>query len=300
MKRFWLAVAAATIVAACSGGNPWLEDGTGTGPEDGTGPEIPAALLGDLDSITYDPVAQTLTVRGIAFDNAAFEAVYSRKYALDMPGGYAAYTSQNTALERHSTAFVKEMDGTRAAIVVTGGQFENFFGGSYYSRAGAFTTPGGQVTYAGRYVGLLNIAGDGGDLLPIIPGTPHDVRPVQAAEVTGRVLINADFSDNRVEGIVYDRVIVDHPGYDLSNQDIALMAADILADGSFAGEAQQELIGVGTFGGIFGGTDASVVAGTLFAEGHISQINDVQEFGLFVLGQCGTANADPICNQPSP
>lgn len=295
MKRFWLAVAAATIVAACSGGNPWLEDGNGAGP----GLEIPAALLGDLDSITYDPVAQTLTVRGIALDGALYDTAYSRNSALDVLG-YAAYTAQNSPLERHSTAFVKEMDGTRAAIVVTGGQFENFFGGSYYSRAGAFTTPGGQVTYAGRYVGLLNIAGDGGDLLQIIPGTPHDVRPVQAAEVTGRVLINADFSDNRVEGIVFDRVIVDHPGVDLSNQDIALMAADILADGSFAGEAQQELIGVGTFGGIFGGTDASVVAGTLFAEGHISQINDVQEFGLFVLGQCGTANADPICNQPSP
>jgi len=56
MRRFWLGVAAATMVSACSGGNPWLEDGGGTDP-DPVG-DIPADLLGDLDNFTYDPVAE--------------------------------------------------------------------------------------------------------------------------------------------------------------------------------------------------------------------------------------------------
>lgn len=301
MKRIWLGVAAATMVSACSGGNPWLEGDVGD-PVEG----IPAELLGDLDNYSYDPVAQTLIVRGTSLDDTPYQAAYTRKPALDVPG-YEAYTIQEGSLQRHVTAYVQARDGVSAAIVVTGGQFGSFFGGSSFTRSGTFDPPptstnGGLVSYAGTYVGLLNVPGDGGDLLPVTPGTPPDVLPVQAAEVTGNVLINADFSDNVVNGLVYNRVIVDFPATDLSNQDIELAPTTIQSDGTFIGQAEQDngRSDVGAYAGVFGGRDSSAVAGTLVAGEHIDGLTGIHEHGLFVLAQCGTPNADPICNQPNP
>ena len=64
MKRFWIGVAAAFAVSACSGGNPFTEE---TDTE--TGGIIPEDIAGAVQGITYDPVAQTLTVRGVALDD---------------------------------------------------------------------------------------------------------------------------------------------------------------------------------------------------------------------------------------
>lgn len=300
MKRFVLGVAAAAAVSACSGGNPFV---TETGGGGGGGIVVPEGLAGDLSSFTYDPAAGTLVVKGVSLDDTPFEAVYTRKPALDVPG-YEAYTSQESSLARHTTAYVRQIDGTRAAITVSGGQFGHYFGGSAYGRDGAFDPPasavtGGVVSYAGSYVGLLNSAGDGGDLLPVDPSTPAEVRPRQAAEVTGKILVTADFSDNMVEGVVYDRIIADAG---LSIDDLELAGTGIEGDGSFAGEVTQEggKTNVGLFGGVFGGTDASAVAGTLFVQDHITGRTDDEEYGLFVLSQCGTAGADPLCSQPHP
>jgi len=308
MKRFWLGVAMATMVSACSGGNPWVEDGDGGGE---TPPDIPEDLLGDLEGFKYDPVAKTLIVRGTSLDDTPYEAVYTRKPALDVPG-YEAYTTQDSSLDRHVTAYVQERDRTRAAIVVTGGQFGHFFGGSHYSRSGAYDPPtitdtNGLVSYAGTYVGVLNSGdGIGADLLPVTGGTPDEVLPVQAARVVGSVFINADFVDNIVNGTVYDRSVVDHPGIDISEQQIILSPGSIENDGTFTSDAQEidysdanpSRADAGTYGGIFGGTDAAAVAGTLHAKEHLG-VNS-EEYGLFVLAQCGTADADAICNQPNP
>jgi hypothetical protein len=286
MRRYWLAVAAATLLSACGGGNPWVDDGTGGG---GTTPTIPAALLGDLESFTYDPVAQTLVVRGISQDASPVDAVYTRKPGLDVPG-YEAYTTQSSATTPHATAYVQERDGVIAGIVVTGPQSGSYSGGGSYYRAGAYTPPTGAganqiVTYTGTYAGLLNVAGDGGDLLPVAPGTPNSQRPFQAAEVTGNATIIADFSDNVVKGVINNRVVVDEPTIDLSAQNIELAPTDILTDGNFEGSAEQNNVGKGTYGGIFGGVDASTVGGTLFVEDHIDGTTNVKEYGVFLLSR---------------
>lgn len=301
MRRYWLGVAAAAWVSACSGGNPFI-DKTGTGPGVG-GPDIPQQLAGDLTGFSYDPANQTLIVRGVNLDDTPFEAAYTRKPALDVPG-YEGYSSQESSLGRHTTAYVRQIDGTRAGITVSGGQFGHFFGGSAYGRSGTYTPPdtavaGGIAAYAGTYVGLLNSAGDGGDLLPVAPGTPADVRPTQAAEVTGNILISADFADMSVDGLVYNRLHVDSA---TAIENLELMPAAITQTGSFTNEVRQNngTATVGVYGGIFGGTDAAVVAGTLYAADHIAGAVNPEEFGLFVLRQCGTAGDDPICNQPRP
>ncbi|MFC4667707.1 thymidylate synthase [Seohaeicola nanhaiensis] len=297
MKRFSLSIAACAALAACSGGNPFAGTDTET-PDSG----IPAALASDLDGVTYNPVAQTLTVRGVSLDNTPYEVVYERKPGLDR-GGYEAYTAQQSSLQRHTTAYVKDIDGTRAAVVVTGGQFRHYFAGTVYGRNGAFDPPPSNsenqlVSYAGNYVGLLNMAGDGGDLKPVAPGTNPDIRPVQAAEVTGKVLVNADFSDNMVNGSIYERTIVDG-GTALSTLDLDPTTIDA-TEGTFTGEVSINLQNKGTYGGIFGGQDSSAVAGSVFVKDHIDGVDNEEEYGIFVLPKCGTPGQDALCNQPNP
>lgn len=205
MKRIWLGVAAAATLSACSGGNPFAPAPGGGTP---TTPTTPSAVAGRVESVAYNAGTQTLVVSGVDLDGSPYAASYTRKAALDTQG-YQAYTSQDSSLGRHTTAYVKELNNTRATIVVSGGQFGHYFGGSAFSRDGTYSPNAGNVTYAGNYVGLLNASGDGGDLLPVAPGTPAAVQPRQAAEVAGRIVLRADFANNTVDGIVYDRVSVD-------------------------------------------------------------------------------------------
>ncbi len=302
MRRFWLGVAAVATLTACSDGNPFAPEEEVDPPVVIPPPTVPEELKGNLKSFTYDKANDKLVIRGVSLDDTPFSAEYRRRPNLDR-GGYHAYTAQDGSLDRHYTAYVKDIDGTRASVVLSGGQFGHYFGGSAYERDGGFEPPkvgkdSGMVTYAGRYVGLLNGAGDGGDLLPVEPGTPASVTSRQAAEVTGRVIINADFADNTVNGRVYGRRAVD-AGQRLESLDLAPTAIE--TNGTFTGELTQGPNETrGTYGGIFGGKDAAVVAGTLYAKDHIEGVENEEERGLFVLNQCGTANADALCTQPNP
>lgn len=305
MKRFWLGIATVVAVSACGGDVFTDTGGTPVQPVEPT-PTVPEAIAGNVTSVEYNQANQTLTVTGSQLDNTPFEAVYTRNAALDVPG-YEAYTSQASSLDRHFTAFVQERDGVYAAVVGGGPQFNSVIMGSTYGRDGTYTAPdttpagSGLVSYGGNYVGVLNASGDGNDLLPVTPGTATEIRPTQTAEVTGLVFINADFADNAINGIVYDRVLADNPG-SLTLTDLSLFPGTIDSNGAFNGEVRRgSTQTVGSYAGLFGGTDATAVAGALTASNHIDGSGgDALEYGVFVLAQCGTANADPICNQPRP
>ena len=304
MKRFWLGIAAAAAVSACGGSNVFNASGSTQTPTTTT-PTVPSAIAGDVTSVTYNKANQTLTVTGSQLDNTPFEAVYTRNTALDV-AGYEAYTTQASSLDRHFTAFAQERDGVYATVVGGGPQFNSVIMGSNFGRDGTYTAPStsqagsGLVSYAGNYIGVLNTAGDGGDLLPVTSGTATEVLPTQIAEVTGLIFLNADFADNTVNGIVYDRVWVDNGGTSIA--DLSLFPGTIDSSGAFSGEVRLgSTQNVGSYAGLFGGTDASAVAGALTAANHITGVaGDSLEYGIFVLAQCGTANADAICNQPRP
>lgn len=293
MKRFWTGLAVMAALSACGDGNPFT-DGLATGPgATPENPDIPQDLVGDLAGVTYvpdgaAPGSGTLLVRGVALDGTPFETAYTRKPALDR-GGYEAYTAQANGNSQHYTAYAKTFDGTSGTVVVSGGQFGYYFGGTTYSRSGNFDPPtGGAVSYTGNYVGLLNIDGDGGDLLPTT--LPPAARSGQAAEVTGRVVVNADFTDNRIQGRVFDRL--QEGATPLESLDFEPNA--IADNGTFTGKVTQGPGNDrGTYGGIFGGTDLSAVAGSLRVQDHIDGVNNEEEYGLFVLGQCGSGNEDP-------
>lgn len=299
MRRFWLGLAAASALSACGGGNPFT---TGTDDPDEVTSTIPEALASDVDSVSYDAANQTLTVTGVGLDESPFTATYVRKPALDR-AGYEAYTVQDNALTEHSTAYVRETEGGYAAVVMTGGQFGFFQGGTTYGRSGNYSEPDtsqpgtGIVSYAGTYVGLLNIDGDTGDLIDPSNGTNPAILPGQAAEITGDVFINADFGDREVKGRIYNRQVTDLPGTTVEN--LTFNPTTIASDGSFTGDASANGGTVGQYGGVFSGSDAAAVAGSVHATGHIDALNTgttpIEEFGIFVLDSCDGASADPAC-----
>ncbi len=147
-------------------------------------------------------------------------------------------------------------------------------------------------------MGVLNTSGSGEDLLPVAPGTPGSFVPSQSAEVTGRILINASFSDGTVNGTITSRQITDFTGITVADLDLA--PTSIAADGTFLGDTSVDLSNRGEYGGIFGGNGATEVAGVVHAEGHITGLTNIEEYGVFVLAQCGTPQADPVCDQPVP
>ncbi|SDD13996.1 hypothetical protein [Ruegeria marina] len=306
MKPYLVAMATCVALSACGGSNAVFGTGDGTDGGGGTpaNPVVPADIAGNITSISYDPDNQTLVVRGAGLDDVAFTDVYTRKPALDRPG-YEAYTAQDGSLTRHFTAYVREIDGTYGAVIGSGGQFNTVIQGTQFGRDGAYdppaTTPnGGVVSYAGNYIGVLNRNGSGEDLLPVTPGTDPSVIPGQVAEVTGNVLINAGFGDtqNQVDGIIYNRQIADTG---LSMEDLSLRPTEITSNGTFTGEVMTpDLRNVGGYAGLFGGQDASVVAGALHVEDHVGALENEVEYGTFVLGVCGGPNADPLCDQPNP
>ncbi len=305
MKRIIIGLCAATAIAACGGGNAPFGEETETETEttEGTG-TIPDALAGDLESFSFNADDQTLTVRGVSLEDGPFEDVYRRRANLDR-GGYQAYTAQDGSLDRHSTAYVRDIRGTRAAVAVTGGQFSFFFSGGAYSNSGNFSAPvepgsqedGGLVSYAGNYVGLVNFSGSGEDLAPVDPDTPGGFLPGQAAEVTGRILINASFSDGVINGRIVEREIAD---FGLEPENLDLAPGTIAEDGTFLGRTSVENQENGDYGGIFGGDGGTELAGVLRSEDHIADLDQEIEVGVFVLAQCGTEDADPVCDQPIP
>tara|TARA_R110000764_G_scaffold9998_7_gene31289 strand:- start:3648 stop:4589 length:942 start_codon:yes stop_codon:yes gene_type:complete len=299
MTRLYSGIAILALVAACGDGNPFSGTPTDTDGDSTTSP-IPAVLASDLDSFTYNPSDGTLTVTGVGLDEDALSSVYRRRPGLDVPG-YVAFTAQDDPLDQHATAYVQDINGTRAGIVVTGGQFGTYSGGGAYARDGAYsphvvTPESGEVTYAGDYVGLTNMSGDPTDLAAVPPGTPVELIPGQAAKVTGKIFFNVDFADNTLKGAVYDRVLDANdnqlpPGQtELIVGSLEFDPTTIDSDGTFFGDVRLngETDPRGNYGGIFGGTESEVMAGVLFIEDHlVSNTTAEQEYGMWVIGKCG-------------
>ena len=137
--------------------------------------------------------------------------------------------------------------------------------------------------------------------MPIPAGTDPSLIPDQASRVTGQIFINADFADNAVNGGVYNRVNIDR---NETLTDLALIVSDIDASGRFLGtvELRGGTTSIGSYGGTFGGLNASGVAGGIHLDGDfIDNVEREEEFGIFVLTQCGLAgDSNTICNGVRP
>lgn len=305
MTRLFSGIAVLALVAACGDGNPFSAPPTDTGGDPTSGP-IPAELAGDLDSFSYDPTTGTLVVTGVSLDEDALGSVYRRTPGLDVPG-YVAFTAQDDALDQHATAYVQNINGTRAGIMVTGGQFGTYSGGGAYGREGGYsphvvTGDSGLVTYEGDYVGLTNLQGDPTDIADFPADRDPALRPGQSAKVTGRIFFNVDFSDNTLKGSIYDRQLdlddslLTGGGTTEAMANVDFNPTTIDSDGTFQGDARIGEDIRGSYGGIFGGTESEVMAGVIFMEDHLVETTDLEEeYGVWVLGKCGGPQAGAPC-----
>ena len=286
MNKFITLSVVTVLLAGCesratddtAGGTP-TTGGTGT-PASGT------ILLGDLKAADLNTATDELTVQ-ITLDDDDTQQSYGTGAAF---GNFTRYTLQNDPVTgRFFTAFsgVSDDESVQAVVVMDGGQFNRFFGGATATQNSYVAPTGGISNYAGDYVGLANIG------TPVIgggvPGSESSV-PNIATLVTGEVFLQADFTDSAVNGAIYNRFFGFGPGA-VAMPELVLVVGDIGADGGFGGDI--ELLtqdGVGSYSGVFGGTNAASVAGVVeltggFLPGGILADGNEREFGIFILDQ---------------
>lgn len=311
MKRIVAVCALTALVAACGNG-PRSEDdtdsdggGTPTDPPASSG--IPEAIAGDLSAINFDATTNTLTVSGLSQDGVPIVNEYTH-VSTSFVDGYETFTGQNDGLGRHATAFVASRDGVQAGVVMTGPQFNTFFGGTFYERTGSYAPPTApesrfDVTYYGNYAAGLNTAGPVTDLLPT--GVDPDVNtPSQTAYIRGLMFINVDLNDMSVEGEVYDRLARTAVG-DFDLPDIVLVDGTLTEDGTFSGNIEQDesdpdfpvadSSDIGDFAGVIGGPSGEFVAGGTRVTDFTDDFDGEIEHGVFVLDLCVAGDTDPIC-----
>lgn len=308
-------MAALLLLAAC-GGNPFVtDDGGDDDGGDGGAPSatVPEEIAVNLRSITYDPAnGGSLRVNVDGLLASPREVAFVRDASLDVKG-YRAFTYQETGLQRTFLALVRDnpRGNLQAAVVADGGQFNRHFGGGTFSRLDVFTRPTigngpeeGQFSYAGTYAGVF------------LPGTathpslPAGLQPYSTLRVQGDALINANFANDLVNGGVENRWVLDAAGDRIDMNDdgvlnredqlaaITLPSTDIDADGRFAGTVEftgEPGSNIGNFGGLFGGSGATDVAGAIVIN-PIAGEDGIWEYGLFNLPRCGTAGDSPLCD----
>ncbi len=328
MSRPLTALTLIAALAACDNANPFQGGGTvDPGPAPVIDPDnpvgangIPVSLSGtggaqNLSSVQYDPGAGTLAVDMAALDRND-EDIPLEDYTFNanltaLAPGYQVFSYQDDGLDRMFVAIVAEStDGSVVgAVVMDGGQFNKFFGGGFYATDGNYS-PGnpsndtGLVSYAGNYAAVTNLDANGNELIAVPPGTDPILLPSQPAQISGEIFINADFGDNSVNGAIYNRSFQNLDpviqgiigGADLG--DIVLTPATITNEGTFFGTAENPAQdALGNYGGTFGGTESSGVAGVVSIDGDfIAGIDNEHEFGVFVLTQCGQPGEAAICD----
>ena len=322
MQKSILTLALLTALAACGGGgtNPFqTSDNTGTGTDDESAVDF-SELSDEMRGVVYDPDAGTLSVDISGLDQTNSEyplAAYNRTPVLDVPG-YLAFTYQDDPLDRHFTAFVAQdfAQTVQGAVASDGGQFNIYLSGATFIALEAFVNPtpsltgsdNGLVSYAGRYAGVTNMGAVGDLLLTPTIDVVGGILPRQTLTVQGYVFLNVDFGDNLINGIITDRSWGNTPQphytptYDDDGflPDIVLTVASINDAGEFYGEAQTGAqVSIGSYGGVFGGANAEGVAGAIFVGDHVG-VDNADEYGIFVLTQCGLTGDDPICVTVNP
>ena len=283
-------------------------DGDSSASTSSSSASTPSSVAGNVSSVEYQTGADTLTFVLSGLDVPSTTTVYQRNTALDV-GDYAAYTTQDDPLDRHFTALRRSSaDGDLMAIAVAdGGQFNRYFGGTQYIRSGNYTPDTGLASYAGTYAGVTNVGdASGDDLLTTPPGTDASTAPSQSARVSGNVFLNVDFGENAVNGSVYDRVLIRDASDATQNLDlpsVVMVLGSIDSLGEFTGTVEYDADNAtaGTYAGVFGGTNASSVAGLLYLSqfdgtGNPLGFENEEEYGVFVISQCGSTNASSLCD----
>ncbi|MCB5409918.1 hypothetical protein [Pseudogemmobacter faecipullorum] len=327
-RPVFISAALVITLTACGGGNPFREPTPGPIPEPGgdvtsgitglPGTATPGAGApirrrearasgtgnGYVSDVSYNAVADTFTVEGLAFDGGN---VYRRDRSVNLGSEISAYASDALAYDpttgspipqlTHRAVYGKAASGSYFAIVRTGAYVDYGFGGFVYERAGGFSLPPadgagkrGQGNFTGEYAGLRDFSGPGA---PGLEFTRGDMR------------MAIDFDDFN-DGHGVNAVISNRRVYDINGADITAVVAGALpgspaalpvisfaigpnvtdSSGEMAGRVVVDSTAAGNYYAVLGGAGATEVVGiialTPTPDGRTTGVT-VRETGGFVL-----------------
>ena len=300
MKNLLAFLLAAGILSACDSRNLVVgDDGGDTVTPDASG--IPVTLAQQLNSATYDPVAETLTLNITGLDAPLSTANFIRDATLDIASGdgttnYQAYRIQTTTDNRYYLAYFAAGSDVSAGAAGTELEFGSIFGGTTYDRLNTSAIPtAGSAVYHSGYAGIISAT-------PII-GLDRPTR------VSGDAFFSVNLTEGLVEGSITNRDYVD--AVDGSGQISVLVLSDLdllvtsLSGAEFFGDVLIGLQDVGDYGGVLagiaantepgtvGGTSPAEVAGVLVFDPFAT--SGFTEYGVFVAPVCGGSSASPSC-----
>lgn len=184
---------------------------------------------GFADGFSYDSTNDTFTVNGLAFDGdnnyRRGTAVSSMGPTINGVGPFAVYEGPPTGIDpltgdtvaqfEHRAIYGRSPSGnTEFAIVRTGAYISYGFGGFVYQRNNSVTLPtSGQASYSGAYAGIRDFDG--------ATGLEYS---------RGDMTMAIDFEDfdegDGVQGTVFNRVIFNSAGVDVTDDIIAAFSED--------------------------------------------------------------------------
>jgi hypothetical protein len=332
--RVIAALAAGLAVASCGGNpfDNAPDGGGGGGGGGGVVPTPDSEVNGDMRAFRFNGSVLEIDMTGVS-SSGQFGRFNARPSMNIIGTGtaenpqYLAYEFQETGLTRSYLAYVagNTRRNLQVAASADGGQFNERNGGGRWLRVDTYTRPTitaettgspgperGTFSYVGTYAGVF-VPGQG-----TINSLPPSLRPGEPFAVDGVIQINAQFeragsgSAETVEGGIANRRLLDREGRVITTisindtvlgdnepilDNIVLRETTINANGEFLGSVEfagSPNSSIGDFGGAFGGTNASDVAGVILINPIRGQ-NAIWEFGAFNLPRCDLAGSSPLC-----
>ena len=284
MKLHILLASAFLALAGCAGSPVGLGgddegDGGGVGGGGGGGGGVPGDTCigvficdGEVLAVTYDAGTDTLSITGTPFDETPLAATYVRAPA-DV-NGIPTYMNDENPFNTY-TAYYTESAGGEIAVGATGidGYQDYGYGGTFVLLSDPASLPStGLAEFTGAVAGLVAYLGSG-----------------SLDTSTGDILMQVDFTDNRIKGFVTSRTF--SGGLGTTPTSLVLNDTTIVG-GSFEGTVNSytgpDEIETGTYSGYFAGGSGDYIGGTYEAI-NPDYATDVtsRDTGVFIATSCG-------------
>ncbi|MGI9390976.1 MAG: hypothetical protein ACR2O1_13030 [Boseongicola sp.] len=273
----YLALAACSASTAGLGGGD-EGDGGGVGGGGGGGGGVPGDTCigvficdGDVVAVSYDSATDTLIITGTPFDETPLAATY---VSAGLTNGIPTYTNDESPFNSY-TAYYVESAGGEIAVGATGiDGYQDFgYGGTFILLSDAASVPStGLAEFTGGVAGL--VAYDGSGALDQSAGT---------------VLMQVDFTDNRIKGFVTGRTFTGGAG---TNPGTLVLNDTTIVSGAFSGTVNSyngpDVAESGTYGGYFAGGSGDYIGG-IYEATNPDWMPDItsRDTGVFIATSCG-------------
>lgn len=297
MYRIFLALAAASVLSACEGAAPTVEQGVGIGtgtqplteeesqddiaPETPLGDRSPVNVYGDeadadltMNDMKFDPATGELVLNNLPFDGD--DNLYTRDAALSsglQAGGssFDVYTNVDGRASYYAVFRRSDSGYSQVGAAATDRYLGFGFGGVSAQRLrgnGRLPNANQAYLFTGEYAAVRTV--------------DDPTTGTQVQYVAGTVEIDVDIQDfdvsGAVEGVIVDRRFFDENGVRIASLDnadfVSLATADIdFSDWTIMSSQATSVVrgesgASGTWEGLFTGPNGEEVAGIVVMEGE--------------------------------